>query len=60
MQKKRNTRKKRKRPKEARASVPRPLSWNIYAKKQCRHINRAGYNNVCKQYFSHIQDEKGL
>jgi hypothetical protein len=29
-------------------SVPRPLSWNIYAKKQFRHINRAGYNNVCE------------
>ena len=25
-----------------------PLSWNIYVKKQCRHINRAGYNNVCE------------
>jgi hypothetical protein len=31
--KKRNT-KKRKRQKEERTSVPRPLSWNIYAKKQ--------------------------
>jgi hypothetical protein len=29
-------------------SVSRPLSWNIYVKKQCRHINRAGYNNVCE------------
>jgi hypothetical protein len=38
---------KRKRQKEERTSVP-PLSWNIYAKKQCRHINRAGYNNVCE------------
>ena len=27
---------------------PRPLSWNIYVKKQCRHTNRAGYNNVCE------------
>jgi hypothetical protein len=45
--KKRNTI-KRKRQKEERTSVPRPLSWNIYAKKQCRHINRAGYNNVCE------------
>jgi hypothetical protein len=45
MQKKRNT-KKRKRQKEERTSAPRPLSWNIYVKKQCRHINRAGYNNV--------------
>ena len=27
---------------------PPPLSWNIYVKKQCRHINRAGYNNVCE------------
>jgi hypothetical protein len=40
--------KKRKRQKEERTSVPRPLSWNIYVKKQCRHINRAGYNNVCE------------
>ena len=39
---------KRKRQKEERTSAPRPLSWNIYAKKQCRHINRAGYNNVCE------------
>jgi hypothetical protein len=31
-----------------RTSVPRPLSWNIYVKKQCRHINIAGYNNVCE------------
>ena len=67
-QKKRNTKKKEK-PKGERTSVPRPLSWNIYVKKQCRHTNRAGYNNVCqlidclrssKQYFSHIQDEKSL
>jgi hypothetical protein len=36
---------KRKRQKEERISAP-PLSWNIYVKKQCRHINRAGYNNV--------------
>ena len=28
---------------------PHPLSWNIYhVKKQCRHINIAGYNNVCE------------
>ena len=63
--KKKEIQKKRKRQKEERTSVPRPLSWNIYAKKQCR----AGYNNVCelidclrssKQYFSHIQDEKSL
>jgi hypothetical protein len=33
--------KKKKRQKEERTSVPRPLSWNIYVKKQCRHINRA-------------------
>ena len=33
--------------KEERTSVPCPLSLNIYVKKQCRHINRAGYNNVC-------------
>ena len=39
--------KKRKRQKEERTSVPCPLSWNIYVKKQCRHTNRAGYNNVC-------------
>jgi hypothetical protein len=26
--------KKRKGPKEERTSVPRPLSWNIYVKKQ--------------------------
>jgi hypothetical protein len=39
--KKRNIRKS-KRQKEERTSVSRPLSWNIYAKKQCRHINRAG------------------
>ena len=39
--------KKRKRQKE-RTSVPRPSSWNIYVKKQCRHINRAEYNNVCE------------
>ena len=67
--KKKKYKKKRKRQKEERTSVPRPLSWNIYAKKQCRHINRAGYNNVCelidclrssKQYFSHIQNEKSL
>jgi hypothetical protein len=37
-----------KRQKEERTSVPRPLSWNIYVKKQCWHINRAGYNNVCE------------
>jgi hypothetical protein len=43
-----NEYKKRKRQKEERTSVPRPLSWNIYVKKQCRHINRAGYNNVCE------------
>jgi Fe-S-cluster-containing dehydrogenase component len=40
--------KKRKRQKEERTSVHRPLSWNIYVKKQCRHINRAGCNNVCE------------
>ena len=40
--------KERKRQKEERTSVPRPLSLNIYVKKQCRHINRAGYNNVCE------------
>jgi hypothetical protein len=37
---------KRKRQKEERTSVLPPLSWNIYVKKQCRHINRAGCNNV--------------
>jgi hypothetical protein len=36
------------RQKGERTSVRRPLSWNIYVKKQCRHINRAGYNNVCE------------
>jgi hypothetical protein len=40
--------KKRKRQKEERTSVSRPLSWNIYAKKQLPHINRAGYHNVCE------------
>ena len=44
---KKNTKKKEK-PKGDRTSVPRPLSWNIYVKKQCRHTNRAGYNNVCE------------
>jgi hypothetical protein len=38
--------KKKEKPKGERTSVPRPLSWNIYVKKQCRHANRAGYNNV--------------
>jgi hypothetical protein len=33
-QKKRNKKKKEK-PKGERTRVPRPLSWNIYAKKQC-------------------------
>ena len=37
---------KRKRQKEERTSAPRHLSWTIYVKKQWRHINRAGYNNV--------------
>jgi hypothetical protein len=46
--KKREIQKKSKRQKEERTSVPRPLSWNIYVKKQCRHINRAGYNKVCE------------
>jgi hypothetical protein len=45
--KKKEIQKKRKRQKEERTSVP-PLSWNIYVKKQCPHINRAGYNNVCE------------
>jgi hypothetical protein len=36
------------RQKEERTSVPRPLSWNIYVKKQCRHINRAGYIKKCE------------
>ena len=45
--KKRNTKKKEK-PKGEHTSVPRPLSWNIYVKMQCRHTNRAGYNNVCE------------
>ena len=31
-----NTQKKEK-PKGERTSVPHPLSWNIYVKKQCRH-----------------------
>ena len=59
--KKRNTKKKGKDKKES-VPVPNlpPLSWNIYDKKHCRYINRAGYNNVCelidclrssKQYF---------
>jgi hypothetical protein len=39
---------KKEKPKGERTSVPRPLSLNIYVKKQCRHINRAGYNNVCE------------
>jgi hypothetical protein len=43
-----NTKKKGKRQKEERTSVPRPLLLDIYVKKQCRHINRAGYNNVCE------------
>ena len=53
---------KRKRQKEERTSVLRPLSWNIYAKKQCRHINRALIDCLrsSKQYFSHIQNEKSL
>ena len=38
--------KKKEKPKGEHTSVPRPLSWNI--KKQCRHTNRAGYNNVCE------------
>jgi len=42
--KKRNTKKKEKTKRRA----YRPLLWNIYVKKQCRHINRAGYNNVCE------------
>jgi hypothetical protein len=46
--KKKEIQKKSKRQKEERTSVPRPLSWNIYVKKQCRHINRAGYNKVCE------------
>jgi hypothetical protein len=46
--KKKEIQTKRKRQKEERTSVPLPLSWNIYVKKQCRHINRAGYNNVCE------------
>ena len=39
---------KRKKQKDVRTGVSRPLSWNIYVKKQCRHTNRAGYNNVCE------------
>ena len=46
MQKKKEIQKKRKRQKEERTNVPRPLSWNIYVKKQCRHINRAGYKKM--------------
>jgi predicted ATPase len=46
--KKKKHKKQKKRQKEERTRVPRPLSWNIYAKKQCLHINRAGYNNVCE------------
>jgi hypothetical protein len=47
--KKKKYKKKRKRQKEERTSAPpRPLSWNIYVKKKYRHINRAGYNNVCE------------
>ena len=34
--------------KDKKKSVTRPLSWNIYVKKQCRHINRAGYNKMCE------------
>jgi hypothetical protein len=36
--------KKRKRQKEERTA----LYHGIFVKKQCRHINRAGYNNVCE------------
>jgi hypothetical protein len=45
---KKKYKKQRKRQKEEHTSVPRPLLWNIYVKKQCRHINRAGYNKVCE------------
>jgi hypothetical protein len=47
-QKKRYTKKKEK-TKGERTSVPRPLSWNTYVKKQCRHTNRAEYNNVSEK-----------
>jgi hypothetical protein len=40
--------KKKGRQKEERTSAPRPLSLNIYVRKQCRHINRAEYINVCE------------
>jgi hypothetical protein len=43
--KKRNTKKKEKTKRRA-YQCPRPLSLNIYVKKQCRHINRAGNINV--------------
>ena len=46
--KQKNKKDKKKRQKEERTSFPRPLSWNIYVKKQCRHINIAGYNKVCE------------
>jgi hypothetical protein len=39
---KKEIQKKKEKSKGERASVPRPLSWNIYVKKQCRHTNRAG------------------
>jgi hypothetical protein len=53
--KKKEIQKKSKRQKEKRTSVSRPLSWNIYVKKQCRHINRAEYNNVidCNEDWDH-------
>ena len=47
IQKKKKSKEKEK-PKGERTSVPLPLSWNIYVKKQCRHLNRAGYNNMCE------------
>jgi hypothetical protein len=39
-----------------RTSVPCPLSWNIYVKKQCRHTHRARYNNVCNWLIDWLID----
>jgi hypothetical protein len=29
-------------------TIPSIVTFYICVKKQCRHINRAGYNNVCE------------
>jgi hypothetical protein len=47
--KKKKYKKKEKTKRGAYQCHPPPLlSWNIYVKQQCRHINRTGYNNVCE------------